>query len=312
MKTPQSLSRCIEFYLEDCLANGQSDRTVDGKGSVLGYFNEWCQAHDVSDIHDIDLKLLERYRRYLYKLRKSDGDPLDISTVRNRLTIVRVWIESMYYHEIILKNVAERFKLPKAPKKLPRDHLRLDEIQRIIDQTKLYGWKGIRDQAIFAVFFSTAVRRMELARLKVHQLDAKEGFITVKQGKGNRDRRTPIAKRTCELVEFYLIHIRPRLATVESFDYLFLCNDGRPYTESRMNGLVGRYKERAGIKKVGACSLFRHSAATMMHENGADIRHIQAMLGHAHISTTQVYTHVMPKKLQEVYDRTHPINMSDS
>lgn len=308
MDLPCSLSECVAFYLEDCLANGQSDRTVEGKEHVLGYFATWCQAQNVSDIHEVNLRVLEQYRRHLHKTRKRNGEPLDMATIRNRLTIIRVWLESMYYHEIIPEHFAQRFKLPKVHKKLPRDHLRLDEIQRIIEQTKLHGWKGIRDQAIFAMFFATAIRRMELARLKIHHLDAAEGFITVKRGKGNRDRRTPIAKQTCELTVFYLQHIRPKLATIESLDHLFICDDGRPYNESRLNGLVSRYKHRAGINKSGACGLFRHSAATMMHENGADIRHIQAMLGHAHISTTQIYTHVMPKKLQEVYQRTHPAN----
>ncbi|MET1255322.1 tyrosine-type recombinase/integrase [Aliikangiella maris] len=127
-------------------------------------------------------------------------------------------------------------------------------------------------------------------------------------GKGGHERRVPIAERACQWITVYLEQVRPKLANIESGVTLFLANDGLKYRPQQLTRLASKYVRRAGIKKPGACNLFRHSTATLMHENGADIRYVQEMLGHADISTTQVYTHVTINKLREVYKLCHPAN----
>ncbi|NKI19331.1 tyrosine-type recombinase/integrase [Spongiibacter sp. KMU-166] len=131
-------------------------------------------------------------------------------------------------------------------------------------------------------------------------------MLTIRKDKGEKDRRVPIAKSGCVWVQLYLTHVRPGLQQLDSGDALFLDNRGRPFREHQLTQIVSKYVRRAGIRKPGACNLFRHSTATLMHENGADIRVVQEMLGHADISTTQVYTHVTINHLREVYAKTHP------
>lgn len=305
------LEKCIAFYLEDCLANGQAVRTVEGKELKLNEFARWSMTlkHPVTKVTQIDKHILESYRRYLHNYRKRNGEPLDIATIRNKLTTIKVFCEQMYYHEIIKNNPGQKFKLPKLPKRLPTGYLKLSEFNLLLDQTTLHGLTGLRDRAILSTYFACALRRMELGRLKIDDVDIESELVTVYQGKGKRDKRLPIAKSTCQLIKYYLEHIRPTLAKIESKDYLFIANDGRPYNESKLSYLVTIYMKRAGLNKKGSCSVLRHSTATLMHENGADIRHVQAMLGHAHISTTQIYTHVSPNKLKEVYLETHPVNI---
>lgn len=117
----------------------------------------------------------------------------------------------------------------------------------------------------------------------------------------------PIAERACLWIDFYLKEVRPKLATAQSSATLFIDDNGLAFREQQLTRMVSKYVKRAGIKIKGACNLFRHGTGTLMHENGADIRHVQEMLGHADISTTQIYTHVVINKLSEVYLSTHPV-----
>lgn len=130
--------------------------------------------------------------------------------------------------------------------------------------------------------------------------------MVVRHGKGRRERRVPIAPRALGWVRLYLSHVRPQLARIGSGEALFLNNRGSRFQPPRLGERVSKYVKLVGIKKRGACNLFRHSTATLMLDNGADLRHVQEMMGHAEISTTQIYTHVAIGKLKEVYGRTHP------
>ena len=126
------------------------------------------------------------------------------------------------------------------------------------------------------------------------------------EGKGLKDRHLPIAQRACDRVRVYLDEVRPKFLTIESEEALFLHHKGYPLKADQVGQMVGKYIRRAGIEKPGACHLFRHAVATSMLNAGADIRYVQELLGHADISTTQVYTHVAINQLEKVYQLTHP------
>jgi len=132
----------------------------------------------------------------------------------------------------------------------------------------------------------------------------------VREGKGKREYILPISDRACEWLVLYLTKLRPQLAHIKSGSALFLNDNG--YRANALSDMASRYVRFAGFKRAGACHLFRHSTATIMLDNGADIRHVQEMLGHADITSTQVYTFVSCTKLQEVYKNRHPSALSDS
>ena len=165
---------------------------------------------------------------------------------------------------------------------------------------------GIRDRAVLETYFATGIRRMELAGINTIDVDMISGLVTVLRGKGAKDRRVPIANRACAWIERYLEKSRPILAGEFSDDALFLDDKGLRFRGHQLSYKVSTYVKAAGIRHQGACKLFRHSTATLMHEKGADLRYIQEMLGHTDISTTQIYTHVTINRLREVYARTHP------
>lgn len=155
------------------------------------------------------------------------------------------------------------------------------------------------------LLYSTGLRRTELARLHRYDADLARNLLFVREGKGRKDRVVPLGARAGGWLERYLAEARPRLLG-EPSETLFVSDWGQPITPEQVATAVRKAKLRAGIEKPGATHLLRHACATHMLEGGADVRHIQALLGHASLATTERYTHVAIGKLQEVHARTHP------
>lgn len=156
------------------------------------------------------------------------------------------------------------------------------------------------------VLYSTGIRRAELVALRVFDVDAQRGTVMVREGKGRKDRVVPIGERALGRVEKYLADSRRELVLGTDEGWLFLTSHGDAMTLVSASQIVQGYVRQANLGKTGACHLFRHTAATLMLENGADIRYIQALLGHARLDTTQLYTQVSIHKLKQVHALTHP------
>jgi integrase/recombinase XerD len=150
------------------------------------------------------------------------------------------------------------------------------------------------------------MRRMEVLGLQLFDLDVERGTVMVRQGKGKKDRMIPIGERAIAWIEKSVTEVRPQLVVEPDDGTLFLTAEGTCFSPNRLTQLVRTYVDRAQLGKRGACHLFRHTMATLMLEHGADIRFIQQMLGHAELSTTQIYTQVSIRKLKEIHSATHP------
>ena len=150
---------------------------------------------------------------------------------------------------------------------------------------------------------------MELTRLRLYDLDIERGVIVVRQGKGKKDRVIPIGDRALAWVDKYLTEVRPQLVHEPDTGVLLLSLRGDPLTGESLYKLVKTALQQADIDKRGSCHLFRHTMATHMLENGADIRYIQQMLGHVKIETTQIYTQVSIRKLKQIHTATHPARL---
>jgi integrase/recombinase XerD len=179
-------------------------------------------------------------------------------------------------------------------------------VEHVLIQPHVQHPLGVRDRTILETFYSTGMRRTELVRLTLSDLDWGRRLILIRRGKGRRDRLVPIGPRALAWVARYLTEVRPRLVRAPDGGTMFLTARGRAFHPNHLSTLVRGYVEAAHLGKGGACHLFRHTMATLMLEGGADIRFIQEMLGHAKLTSTQRYTHVSVQQLQVVHAATHP------
>jgi integrase/recombinase XerD len=299
----------LDAYCEWALAAGFSEHTMATRRFAVLRFIVWCDERGITRPVEVTRPMLERYQRTLHQYRKSDGAPLSVLAQLGLLNALVAWFRWMVRQNHLLHNPAADLVLPKKPKALPKTILTVAQVEAILDQADPSTPLGIRNRAIMEVFYSTGIRRMEMMHLKLYDLDTGRGTLMVRQGKGRKDRFLPIGARACKWADKYLLEVRPEIVAGFDDQTLFLDDFGRPMGATFLGDLMRRHVEASGITTPGACHVFRHAMATHMLENGADIRFIQAMLGHANLETTQIYTQVSMTKLKEIHNATHPARL---
>ena len=312
-RSPELPDNAMGWALMDFLAwsetTGATTATIATRKQSLIVFVRWCAERSLARPQDITLPILERYQRYLFHYRKANGEPLGYVSQRSRLIPVKTFFQWLTRSRHILYNPASELQLPRAHKKLPHHVLTLAEVETILAQPDVTTPSGLRDRAMLEVLYSTGVRRMEVTRLKCYDVDTEAGSVFVREGKGRKDRMIPIGARACAWLRRYLFDVRPLLVIEPDSGHLFLADYGDAINLNAAGLIVRRYIERAGYTFPGSCHLFRHAMATHMLENGADVRYIQAMLGHAKLTTTEIYTQVSILKLKEIHTATHPARL---
>jgi integrase/recombinase XerD len=303
---PSGLLVRLRQYLAALEVKHFAERTVYFRGRQLELFIAWCETRSITRPEQVTKPILEAYQRHLYYHRKANGKALTHGTQMQRLVSVRAFFKWLARNNLLLWNPASEIELPSLPRRLPMDVLTLDEVERVIEQPDLSDPLGVRDRAILETLYSTGIRRMELIHLSVWDLDAERGTLMVRQGKGQKDRVVPIGERAIGWVKAYLERVRADLVFPPDHGAMFLTHEGTAIARDTLSRRVRDYVTAAGIAKRGACHLFRHTCATLMLEGGADIRYIQEMLGHAQVSTTEIYTRVSIRKLKAVHTLTHP------
>lgn len=196
--------------------------------------------------------------------------------------------------------------LPRKPhQQLPKG-LNRQELAAVLNVPDIRDPLGIRDRAILETLYATAARRSELVNLDLSDLDAEGGTVHIRKGKGGKIRLVPVARNALQWLGRYLDETRPRLVLDNTEQALFLSGYGERMSADYLGNWVAKTVKAADMGKTGSCHLMRHSCATHMLENGADIRLIQQLLGHVRLDTTSIYTEVAITHLKEVYNRTHP------
>jgi integrase/recombinase XerD len=301
-----------ERFLEHLLVRRFSKKTVRCRRWDLRHFFQWLSARDITRPVDVTRDLLERYRVHVFhEVRARDGKPKSAEAQQHRLVAVKTFFAWLVRRGELLANPASELDMPKVPRRLPRHVLSIEEAEKILAQPDTKQTLGLRNRAILEVLYSTGMRRAELIHLKLDDLDPVRGVVLIRGGKGDKDRYVPIGERAMQWVQKYVDDGRPSLAASRPGDddgTLFLSSWGGALGENTVTMLVKACVDAAGVKK-GACHLFRHTMATQMLDHGADVRHIQAILGHEQLSTTQIYTKVAILKLKEVHSKTHPAEL---
>jgi len=302
----QGMHVLLKRYFESLLLRNYSPETVKKHRLQLNDFIHWCADRDLTQPARITRHLIQNYQRHMLRQIDKRGKPFSFRNQYSRVCSIRCWFKWLAKNEHIPHNPASELDLPKLPQRLPKHVLNQAEAEAILSQPDVTQLLGLRDRAILETFYSTGMRRMELVRLETHDLDAERGVVTIRQGKNKKDRVIPIGKRALVWIEKYLTEVRPKFLVDFTSSWLFLTSKGNEFSCSSMSLLVRKYVDSAAIGKTGSCHMFRHTMATLMLEGGADVRFIQEMLGHTNLETTQVYTRVSIRKLQEVHTQTHP------
>lgn len=307
-----TLYNWMRRFLAHQLEKHYSPRTVANRETYLRYFVGWADERGLRYPQEITKPILEAYQRFLFHHRKANGQPLSVRSQHGRIIPIRAMFSWLVKNNHLLSNPASDLELPRLDKRLPKAILSQSEVEAILNGIDISEPLGIRDRAILEALYSTGMRRMEVITLRWDDFDIERGTIFIREGKGKVDRMVPIGERALAWCEKYLHEVRPQLDLTGHDPAFFLTSLGEAFTPNRMTQLVRNHIVTAEIGKSGSCHLFRHSCATLMLENGADIRYIQQLLGHAKLDTTQIYTQVSIRQLKQVHTLTHPAKMGDA
>jgi integrase/recombinase XerD len=277
---------------------GLSPNTVSAYRRDLIKFDVFAQKRKLS-LEAVTRDDLVDFLAGLYRLK------LESRTVARHLVTLRNFFKFAQIHELISTDPTINLESPKIRRSLP-GYLRLEEVEGLLEQPNSTTALGLRDRAMLEVLYSTGLRVSELIGLRVSDLDSKVGCVRC-IGKGDKERIVPVGRKALVMVEKYLRDARPKLlGKLRGSPTLFVNRRGVSLSRVGVWKILSGYGKRAGLRVSLTPHMLRHSFATHLLERGADLRSVQMMLGHADISTTQIYTHVVEERLKQIYKAHHP------
>jgi len=303
---PDALALWRDAYLESLASRNFAPGTLRSRRDTLNEFLSWAAERELTRASQITRPILESYQRSLWRHVKANGQRLGWSTQRNRLGALKDFFRWLARQNVLVHNPASELELPRPEKRLPQDVLTLAQVEKLLAVPDVGDPLGVRDRALLELFYSTGIRRAELCRLELSDVNTERRTLHVRQGKGKKDRVVPAGARALAWLERYLQDVRPRLCLDTRTPALFLTGYGDAFNPDVLSRMVSGWLKQAGLSRKGGCHTLRHACATHMLEHGADVRFIQQLLGHESLDTTAIYTEVSIKQLQEVHARCHP------
>lgn len=293
-----------EFLTHLSVGNHYSQRTIESYGLDLRQFLQFLEEEEVNKLEAVDHILLRKYLTALKQVKMAK------SSIARKIACIRTFFKFLCKQGYLSDNPAKGVTSPRREKRLP-EFMYPDEINALLTMPDQSQKLGIRDQAILEVLYSSGLRLQEVVNLKMEDLDLSRGYLRV-FGKGSKERLTPLGGVANRVLQRYLREVRPCLLTnassqAESQNNVFLNYRGTRLSGRSIQRMVLKYLKKLAIlnRKITPHS-FRHTFATHLLENGADLRAVQELLGHVDISTTQIYTHVTKERIRSVYLKSHP------
>ena len=275
---------------------GLADNTVQSYSRDLMRFFEFLKARERSPLHACQDDIMD----YMGALRRA----LAVRSCARHLSALKMFFRFLVSEGKIKSSPARLLGAAKLPQRLP-GVLNRQEVDLLLSQPDASNHRGQRDKAMLEVLYATGLRVSELVGLKISNVNLEAGYVRM-VGKGSKERMVPMGSKALETLKEYLFEGRPRLAKNRSSTYLFLNSRGGPMTRQGFWKIIKKYGRRAGIKNEITPHKLRHSFASHLLEGGADLRSVQVMLGHADISTTQIYTHITGERLKQIHEKYHP------
>lgn len=296
----------IALYMDHNRQRHLSEDSLLYTHFILKRLAEYCRVHDLADLRDATLETLLDYHRWVRAMRRPDGQPMAPVYLNNHIRVARALFAFLAARQYILADIGRDFPPLHDPQALPRGILTQEQALHLLRQPLITTPIGFRDRAMLEVLYSTALRSGELCQLTVYDFDPQDRMIRVVAGKGQKDRIVPVGKIAAGYLVEYIRNVRPVLAGETQGTRLFVSGTGRRLWPNDLHRLVKTYREQAHLPANITTHSLRHTCATEMLKGGASIRHVQELLGHADIQTTQVYTHVVPTDLKKAHARTAP------
>ncbi len=272
--------------------------TLESYGRDLRQYSQYLERDDESDLDSVSRSTIINYLMHLQTQGKATA------TIARRLAALKAFYQFLVREKMIKNDPTANLESPKLEKRLPRV-LTVVEVERLLAQPSPTEPAGTRDRAMLELLYATGLRVSELVSLDVGDVNLEAGYIRC-AGKGSKERIVPLGSLAITSCRDYLLSGRGRLVKDRGEQALFVNHHGHRLTRQGFWKIVKKYADDAKIDKEITPHTLRHSFATHLLENGADLRSVQEMLGHADISTTQIYTHVTKGRLKEVYARAHP------
>ena len=299
------ITQLIPLYVQYLRSCGRAAHTIKGIRSSLKHFAQFLESEKLTALEDLTRQVIEQYRSELCFCLTAKGTPLARSTQIQRLCNIKGFTAFLKARDYLFQDPGKTLSVPKQSRPLPKAILSLTEITRLMNAPDMRTNKGFRNRIILELLYDTAIRRAEVSNINLADIDLAGGYIRI-QGKGDRQRVVPVSGRVCELIRNYLLFVRPALIRGKDPGCLILNRWGRRLDPNGVWAAVRRCVILAGIKKRVSTHSLRHSCATHMLKNGAPVRHIQEMLGHASINSTQIYTRVTINDLKKAHAKYHP------
>ena len=304
--TDTSLKALAAAYIRSLKIRNFSQATIAATTWKLNKFLLFLESEQIEHVDHISAAAVRDYQMCLYQSINRKGQPNTIAYQNGLLATAKQFLKFCKENDYIVSDPGRYVAYAKAPKRLPRSVLTPSEARKIIHAPDTATVIGYRDRTICEVLYSSAIRKDELNNLTLADVDYHDGFLRIIEGKGKKDRIVPIGRIACRYLENYIKSVRPELICDPYNHHLFLTLRGKRFSKNVVWELIKKYAKKARIKKNVHPHTFRHSCATAMLKNKADIRTIQKLLGHASLDSTQVYTHLSITDLKNVHKRCHP------
>lgn len=305
----------IDLLVEDGRVRGLLPSTLEHHRIFTERFAEWCGFLGIVDVRDVTLKHVLDFRRSIDgrkrygTLRRSSvkaDSQLSVNYRNLHVRCVRLLFRLLFKRGLILSNLAARIPEYHDQRRLPRGIMDKDQVTKLLQTVYLSTPTGFRDRTIFETLYSTGLRGGELCKLTLYDVNLQERMLRVIEGKGRKDRVVPIGKVASSYLAEYIRAVRPILLGEKQTPVVFITAQGAPFKTKNLRKQFILHRDRAGLSDVITVHSLRHTCATEMLKGGASIRHVQELLGHASISTTQIYTHVVQTDLKKAHARTAP------
>ncbi len=292
----------IDVYVDEYITflkieKGLSAASLNSYRQDLKHYSNYLADEEITSLDKVDTELLIQFIKFLSE------KGLSAKTISRTQSTLRNFHQFLLNQNIIEMNPAVKLTAVRSEKKLP-EYLTIEEMEILLN-TPDNSPAGMRDSTLMEVLYASGIRVSELISIKRADVNTEMGFIRV-SGKGSKERIVPITDFVAKKLDHYVTDIRPQLLKGDDNEDLFITNRGRGFTRQGLWKTIKKYETLSGISKNITPHTFRHSFATHLIENGADLRAVQEMLGHSDISTTQIYTQISTTKIREMYKQFHP------